>query len=417
MNLMFRFGGRVSSLVLLAVSVAILHPTLLLGQPADQWSQARQELTQLIAEGVKDPRVLQSVAATARHLFVPPEQRVNAYFDMSLPIGGGVTISPPYIVAFMTEQLDPQPTDRVLEIGTGSGYQAAILSPLVSQVYTIEIIEGLGNEAAARLAELGYKNVHVRVGDGFKGWPEHAPFDKIIVTCSPEKIPQPLVDQLKEGGKMLIPLGDRYRQSLCMITKHEGKLDRTVLESTFFVPMTGRAEALRTMEEDEGVPVLANGSFERLNDEGTLVNWYYLRQAEVVSDPNSPHDTKYLSLSNSTNGRVAQVLQATGLDGSRFKEIELIVAVRTGNIVLPDADSFSGIDIRFYDEQRNEVGVAKFGPWSGTSPWAEYATRFRVPHETRFLMITAGLIGATGKLELDNIRLEARSTIAKGPFD
>ena len=135
-------------------------------QEADKWTQARQQLVKLIAEGVKDPRILQSVAATQRHLFVPEDERQNAYVDMSLPIGGGVTISPPYVVAFMTEQLDPQPSDRVLEIGTGSGYQAAILSPLVSEVYTIEIIENLGNEAADRLQRLGYNNVHVRVGDG-----------------------------------------------------------------------------------------------------------------------------------------------------------------------------------------------------------------------------------------------------------
>ena len=257
--------------------------------------------------------MLQSVAATERHLFVPEGHRQNAYVDMSLPIGGGVTISPPYVVAFMTEQLDPQPSDRVLEIGTGSGYQAAILSPIVSEVFTIEIIEDLGIAAEQRLQRLGYENVHVRVGDGFKGWPEHAPFDKIIVTCSPEKIPQPLVDQLKEGGKMLIPLGGRYRQSLCLVTKREGKLQRRVLESTFFVPMTGRAEEVRSVKEDDGVPILANGSFEQLTGEQTPANWYYLRQAKTLSDPNVAHGKRYLKLSNETIGRAAQVLQATGL--------------------------------------------------------------------------------------------------------
>lgn len=386
-------------------------------QQADDWTQARRNLVKLIAEGVKDPRVLQAVAATERHLFVPEDQRQNAYVDMSLPIGGGVTISPPYMVAFMTEQLDPQPGDRVLEIGTGSGYQAAILSPLVSEVYTIEIIEDLGNAAAQRLQRLGYENVHVRVGDGFKGWPEHAPFDKIIVTCSPEKIPQPLVDQLKEGGKMLIPLGKRYQQSLCLVTKREGKLERQVLESTFFVPMTGRAEKVRSVKQDDGVPVLANGSFELVTDAQTPANWYYLRQAELVSDPKDAHGTRYLHLSNATPGRAAQVLQATGLDGRQFKEIELSVSVRAIEVMLPNDESFSGFDVRFYDEQRRQVGAGKFGPWRGNTPWSEYTTRFRVPVEARILMINIGLYGATGELDIDNIRLRANTTVAKGPFD
>ncbi|MCB9875020.1 MAG: protein-L-isoaspartate(D-aspartate) O-methyltransferase [Planctomycetaceae bacterium] len=389
----------------------------LVAQQTDQWTKARRELVELIAEGVKDPRVLQAVAATERHLFVPIDQQQNAYFDMSLPIGGGVTISPPYVVAFMTEQLDPRPTDRVLEIGTGSGYQAAILSPLVSEVYTIEIIEDLGNEAAERLKRLGYENVHVRVGDGFQGWPEHAPFDKIIVTCSPENIPQPLIDQLKEGGKMLIPLGSRYQQSLCLVTKENGKLERRVLESTFFVPMTGRAEEVRNAKVDDGVPVLANGSFELLTEESVPANWYYLRQAQIVSDRESPDGAMYLKLVNATHGRVAQVLQAVGLDGRRFKDLEVSVTARASDIVLPEDDSFSGIDIRFYDEQRRQVGAAKFGPWLGKTSWAEYSTRFAVPQEARLLMISVGLYGATGELDIDNIRMSAKKNGPKGPFD
>ncbi|MBC8356039.1 MAG: protein-L-isoaspartate(D-aspartate) O-methyltransferase [Planctomycetes bacterium] len=396
---------------------AILLSSEAIAQPADEWSRARQNLVELIAEGVKNPRVLDAARTTERHLFVPEEHRAKAYFDMSLPIGGGVTISPPYVVAFMTEQLDPHPTDRVLEIGTGSGYQAAMLSPLVADVYTIEIVEHLGNKAAKRLQRLGYDNVHVRVGDGFKGWPEHAPFDKIIVTCSPEKIPHPLVDQLKEGGKMLIPLGKRYQQSLCLITKREGRLEQQVLEPTFFVPMTGRAETLRNVKQDDGIPVLANGSFELLSEEQTPANWYYLRQAEIVSESEGVHPRKYLKLSNATPGRAAQVLQATGLDGRRYRELELSVAVQPIDVAIPEADSFSGIYVRFYDQQRREVGSGKFGPWTGSAPWAEYATRFRVPPEARILMISAGLYGATGELGIDDIRIDASATIAKGPFD
>ncbi len=164
-----------------------------------------------------------SNARDARHEFIPRSQRDKAYFDMALPIGDAQTISSPFIVAWMTEAIDPQPTDKVLEIGTGSGYQAAVLSSLAAEVYSIEIVRPLGEKAAEVLEDLGYKNVHVRVGDGFQGWPEHAPFDKIIVTCSPESVPQPLIDQLREGGQMIIPVGQRYQQTLYLLTKQDGK--------------------------------------------------------------------------------------------------------------------------------------------------------------------------------------------------
>ena len=168
---------------------------------------------EIVAAGVTNERVIQAMRDTPRHEFVPANQRQYAYLDMALPIGNAQTISPPFIVASMTQEIDPQPTDRVLEIGTGSGYQAAVLSPLVKDVYTIEIVEPLGRRATRTLKRLGYKNVHTRVGDGYKGWPEAAPFDKIIVTCSPEKVPQPLVDQLREGGLMIVPVGERYQQN------------------------------------------------------------------------------------------------------------------------------------------------------------------------------------------------------------
>ena len=155
--------------------------------------------TAVIGSGVKHERVIQSMLKTPRHEFVPTNIRNQAYFDMALPIGGQQTISAPFIVAYMTEALDPKATDKVLEIGTGSGYQAAVLSPLVRSVYSIEIVEELGYKAT--LNKLKYDNVKTKVGDGFKGWPEYAPFDKIIVTCSPERVPIPLVQQLREGER------------------------------------------------------------------------------------------------------------------------------------------------------------------------------------------------------------------------
>lgn len=208
------------------------------------WKEARKKMIreQLQSPGreIQNPRVLAAMEAVPRHELVPLDQRAHAYEDRPLPIGHEQTISQPYIVAFMTEQLDPAPTDRVLEIGTGSGYQAAVLAELVDSVYTIEIIEPLAKRAAEDLARLGYQNIHVRAGDGYKGWPEQAPFDAIIVTCAPEAIPQPLVDQLVEGGRMIIPVGGEL-QRLYLLRKQDGEIVREAVLPVRFVPMTGQA--------------------------------------------------------------------------------------------------------------------------------------------------------------------------------
>ena len=192
---------------------------------------------QLKPRGIKDERVLAAMARVPREEFIPADVRGDAYEDGPLPIGYDQTISQPYIVAFMTEQMRPRPNDRVLEIGSGSGYQAAILAGLVADVYTIEIIEPLAKTAEATLQRLGYKNVHIKVGDGYKGWPEVAPFDAIIVTCAPEKVPRPLVDQLKDGGRMIIPVGERFAQQLYLLEKKNGQLKESVTLPVRFVPM------------------------------------------------------------------------------------------------------------------------------------------------------------------------------------
>lgn len=212
---------------------------------ADEYAAARKRMveSQLERRGrdITDAGVLKAMGAVPRHEFVPAGQRDNAYEDIPLPIGHGQTISQPYVVAFMTEKLDPKPTDKVLEVGTGSGYQAAVLSALVAEVYTIEIVEPLGLRAKADLERLGYRNVHVRIGDGYRGWPEAAPFDAIIVTAAPEQVPQPLVDQLKDGGRMIIPVGPAGEQNLYLLSKKGGKLERQSVLPVRFVPMTGEA--------------------------------------------------------------------------------------------------------------------------------------------------------------------------------
>jgi len=197
---------------------------------------------QLKLRGIKEERVLAAMAKVPREEFVPADARPSAYEDGPLPIGYDQTISQPYVVAFMTEQLRPKKSDRVLEIGSGSGYQAAILGELVAEVYTIEIVEPLAKSAEATLQRLGYSNVHIKVGDGYKGWSEEAPFDAIIVTCAPEKVPQPLVDQLKDGGRMVIPVGERFAQQLYLLEKKNGQLKESVTLPVRFVPMLREAK-------------------------------------------------------------------------------------------------------------------------------------------------------------------------------
>ena len=211
---------------------------------AADFAAQRQRMVeqQLKPRGIKDERVLAAMAKVPREEFIPADARADAYEDGPLPIGYDQTISQPYIVAFMTEQLRPKPSDRVLEIGSGSGYQAAILAELVADVYTIEIVEPLAKTAEATLQRLGYKNVHIKVGDGYKGWPEEAPFDAIIVTCAPEKVPQPLVDQLKDGGRMVIPVGERFAQQLYLLEKKNGQLKESATLPVRFVPMLREAQ-------------------------------------------------------------------------------------------------------------------------------------------------------------------------------
>jgi protein-L-isoaspartate(D-aspartate) O-methyltransferase len=196
--------------------------------------------TQIESRGIRAPQVLDALRRVPRHRFVPLSLRQEAYTDRPLPIGHRQTISQPYIVALMTELIRPEPATRVLEIGTGSGYQAAVLGECTKEVYTIEIVPELGRQSAALLEELGYGNVHVRVGDGFDGWPEQAPFDAVVVTAAPARIPQPLLDQLAPGGRLVIPVGTDY-QELVLVERTEDGFHRRSVTPVRFVPMTGKA--------------------------------------------------------------------------------------------------------------------------------------------------------------------------------
>lgn len=211
--------------------------------PAEQ----REDLVRLLAgQGVSDAKVLAAMGKVPREVFVEAPYLDSAYRNTPLPIGEGQTISQPLVVALMTQALGLKGGERVLEVGTGSGYQAAVLAELARDVYTVEIKSGLAKKAQARLERLGYGNVHVLVGDGYRGLPEHAPFDAILVTASSGKIPEPLLDQLSEGGRLIMPVGsDPYNQDLTLVRKKGGRLHTSVLGEVAFVKMTGEAEAVR----------------------------------------------------------------------------------------------------------------------------------------------------------------------------
>jgi len=395
---------RVVCTALLTVSFFTVPPA---RAEDDPYVKARLKMVEerVEREGIRNKAVLNAVREVPRHLFVATKYESDAYAEMIIPIGYKQTLSPAYIVAYMTEAIDPQPSDRVLEIGTGSGYQAAVLSKLVKEVYTIEIVEPLGKQAAERLKSLDYKNVSVKVADGFKGWPEHAPFDKIIVTCSPESVPQPLAEQLREGGKMIIPLGERYQQTFYLFEKRDGLLVKTRLLPTLFVPMTGEAEDQRKKRPDGAHPKVVNGGFEISTDGKEADSWFYQRQA-TLEHTKAPEGKSYITFSNLEPGRDAHAFQGLGIDGTRVRSIRISLAVKTENVV-PGSESYErpSLYIRFFDGENRKVGDGFLGPWQGTSPWRRVSAEIPVPRDTHMAMVQIGLRGATGKISMDDIRL------------
>lgn len=400
---------RATALAVLALGAVV--PTDALGQSVrTDWDTLRQRMvdSEIVAAGVSNSRVIAAARATLRHQFVPLNQRRLAYQDMALPIGAGQTISPPFVVAYMTEQLDPQPTDKVLEIGTGSGYQAAMLSPLVKDVYSIEIVPSLGKRAARTLSRLKYENVHTRVGDGYQGWEEAAPFDKIIVTCSPEDPPPRLVEQLAEGGRMIVPLGERFQQNLCLLKKVDGELQVEPLRATLFVPMTGAAEERRDVLPDPERPTLANGSFEETAEGDTEqprpAGWHYLRQASL-----SPRGGgQALLFENEEPGLPSQALQGFAIDGRRVKRLRVGFSARGEDLRFGQKTSqWPYVAVTFYDERRVWLGDELIGPLRGSFDWSPRSEVIRVPPQAREAGIRIGLLGAIGRLWLDDIQIEA----------
>lgn len=390
-----------------------------------QWRRQRQRMVDVAvrAAGVTDARVLKSMSDTRRHEFVPRKFRERSYLDAGVPIGNKQTISSPFIVAYMTQSLDPKPTDKVLEIGTGSGYQAAILSPLVKEVYSIEIVESLGKRAAKVLKKLKYENVFTKIGDGYQGWAEHAPFDKIIVTCSPEDIPKPLIDQLAEGGRIVVPIGERHQQTLYLVAKVDGKMQPQALRPTLFVPMTGKAEDEREQLPDPTNPKILNGDFEDgVDEKGFVKGWYYQRNLtwkssdasesgrnESVAENSGDMDINhFVEFNNQVPGQHAHLMQRFSIDGREVPRLHFSAKVACQNTSeglypsdLPD------VALWFYDEKLHEVGrTVKLGPFRENESWHERKREIRVPIAARTAIVRIGLFGGTGTAQFDNVSVE-----------
>lgn len=398
-----------------AGAIWLIGTTALWAQPRLDFDRLREQMVaqEIEAAGIRDARVVEAMRKTPRHEFVPLNLRDQAYLDMALPIGDRQTISPPFVVAYMTESLEPQAGDRVLEIGTGSGFQAAVLSPLVAEVYSIEIEPELGRRAARVLKRLKYENVFTQVGDGYLGWPEKAPFDKIIVTCSPENVPQPLVDQLKDGGLLIVPLGERYKQTLYRFRKRGSELEREALLPTLFVPMTGAAEERRNIQPDPARPAIYNGSFEELFDPPRpepLIGWHYQRQLSVATD-GARNGERYVTFTNTRPGQGAQCLQGMALDGRRVAAIRLSAWVRLKNVRPGQSpQQLPVVALTFYDEGRGTVLDDGLGPWQGTRDWERFTRTLKVPLRTREAIVRVGLLGAVGEMSVDDVTLEAVET-------
>lgn len=379
------------------------------GQTKAEYDRQRAKLVDdvLKRNGIKNPAVLKAMGKTHRHEFMEQKLRDKAYLDMALPIGEKQTISSPFTVAFMTQSIDPRPTDIVLEIGTGSGYQAAVLSPLVKEVYTIEIVKPLGERAARTLKRLGYKNVFPLVGDGYLGWPEHAPFDKIIVTCSPEKVPQPLVDQLREGGLMVIPVGERYQQTIYLMRKKDGKMISEALMPILFVPMTGAAEEIRVKQPDPARPAVVNGGFEDdPGKTGFAPGWYYHQQVALEQGGESPEGKNHVVFSNREPGRPASMLQGFSIDGRLVKELEVSFRLKVDRVVVEEeALGPPALVISFHDENRKDLTVSIVAPSKGTHGWQQKSEKVKVPFQAREGLLRIGLFGSTGVAAFDDVRI------------
>ena len=327
---------------------------------------------EVVGRGVRDQRVCSAMREVPRHLFVPADQRKSAYLDGALPIGNGQTITSPYVVAFMTEKLEPQATDKVLEIGTGSGYQASVLSRLVAEVYTIEIVEPLGQRAARTIQRLGYRQ---------RPRQDRRRLSRLAGTRALRQDhchllagghSSQLVDQLREGGRLVVPLGERFQQNLYLFRKTNGQLQKEKLESTFFVPMTGKAEELRLTKDDSGIPQPVNASFE----ETGAGDWR--TTAGSTSDrprwcPTARHRMAVTAWCSPTTcqGRTPMPCRQSGWTAASSRAWRCrCTGGRGGSSDQQNKTRQPRVELTFYDEDRALIRTLTLGPWDGDSPWS-----------------------------------------------
>jgi protein-L-isoaspartate(D-aspartate) O-methyltransferase len=407
-----RLSTTLTPAIWLALLLSIYFNALLDAQESTSeavYAERRIKLIENVLKpgGIRDSAVLEASLNTRRHEFVPENVREQAYLDRALPIGEHQTISSPFIVALMTEILQPKKTDKVLEIGTGSGYQAAMLSPLVQHVYSIEIIEELQNRTTELLKRLGYTNITTKTGDGYLGWAEHAPFDKIIVTCSPDKIPKPLIEQLADGGLMVIPVGERYQQMLRRYRKVGKELVIEYARPTQFVPMLGVAESQRRDKVDGSRPQIVNGDFEEPASGDFVPGWYYEFGIKLISDPTAPRGGKVARFTSDKPSQPSMLLQVLPLDGEQVRRVSLSGSVKTENVRLSSNwDEQPFIVLQFLDENRNHIGYQWLGPFVGDTPWKSVQREVPIPRECREAIVMIGLFGAVGQASFDGLEIE-----------
>lgn len=373
--------------------------------------EARRRMVseEIEAQGIENERLLEAMREVPREQFLPLPKRKLAYLNVVVTFGDGQVILPPLVTAHLIEQLNPQKNDKVLVIGAGSGYSTALLSRMCREVDAVEIDPAIAKTAEEVFARLKFTNIKMRVGDGFEGWKEHAPYQRIIVECSPENVPQPLVDQLAEGGVLLVPVGDEFDQTMHLCQKENGKLTTLSLWPTLLLPMKGKAEELRSQSATPRDPALLNGGFEELvpSTKDVPASWAYVRQGRAIADSSCPEGSNSLSFINVTPGVAATALQAFPVDGKKISELAIACKI-WGKEVRPgqNRQQLPRVEVRFFDEKRRLVGGDWMGGWNMTFDWVKKDHVFAVPRQAKFAVIRIGLGGAVGEIRFDDFKLE-----------
>ncbi|MGV3606304.1 MAG: protein-L-isoaspartate O-methyltransferase [Planctomycetaceae bacterium] len=406
---------RHTPFLLLSLAIGLILETAsnpAFAQPGNQaLASARQRMVreEIEAQGIKNAALLDAMREVPRDQFIPTHRRNVAYLNVAITYGDGHVVLPPLVIAHAIEQLDPKLNDKVLVIGTGTGYSTALLSRMSKEVFSIEIDRATALTAEETLRRLKYSNIQLKVGDGFEGWKEHAPFQKIIVECSPDTVPPALIEQLDEGGSLLIPVGDDYDQTMYLMKKVNGQLETVSMWPTLLVPMKGRAEELRSSSSEKPrPPSINNGGFEEIvpGSDNLPAHWTYVRQAKVIEGERFPEGNRALQFLNDTPGHLSTAIQAFPVDGKSVSEITLSFRV-WGKEIRPGLtrQQLPRLEVRFFDEKRRPCGGDWVGGWFLTFDWVQKTRRFSVPRQAKFAIVQIGLDGATGEIRFDDLRI------------